>query len=796
MKELNSFSQPVPSTEISSKVRDLSSKTFVGIDFGTSTTVACIAYYDPNTKSIKTKALALNQKMADGVIVSSEKIPTMLAWHNNQLLVGEGANGVRLKKIKDRNLWISFKMDLGKKNDFLYSNSELSTGKKKLRNGKEAATIFFKYLSQQINKYLSENHYPTDTHYSISIPASFEPNQRKDLLDALAFNKFSFKEQAFIDEPNAAFLSYISDPELQKHINLDEDYNRNILVFDYGAGTCDVSILEVSIDQDKFHSSNLAISKFDFIGGKEVDRLIANDILLSQFLSENNLDKNFFTTREVKRFIIPKLEKAAELLKIKVSKSINLVENKIDEVAPNEVFELNSPVYFKSRKGNFTLSTPSITFEQFQNIVSVFTTKSVSGTYNINTNERFFSIFKPIKTALDKSGLSKRDIDYVLFIGGSSKNPLIRNSVKKFFPESEYLIPKELQKHVAAGTAINSYLYNGFNQSMIKPITNDSIFLIVNSEGGENLYPIIREGVSLPTEKINIQGLIPPIGSSCVELPICLGDKENLIYNIVIDNEKPFTTNDILSLEIVIDANRTINAKANVNNKSHEVKIENSLLSTETDSEKVEKAEYRYSKHLSMNNGEESKYELFELYNVYNAEKQYTKAAEIAEELNNKYNSVSLNGLGLIYSKAGNEEKSVHYFNRAAEEDGSSVALFNLAMEFEYNDKSKFEFYLKKCLKVDPGFGLAQYKLLLHERNQQHDTTITDRKLSELFESWKERYQDDRFPYHYSWLVSCARKVGEKDFAKKVEKSNQHKDINRSKSYDSDNLADFKEEQY
>ncbi len=202
-------------TDITNKMDLIIEKTYVGIDFGTSTTVVSIAYFD-NERKIKTKTLILNQKLADSTIFKSDKIPSMIAWHNNQLLVGEGAKEVRLKKTKDRNLWYSFKMDLGKKNDFLYSQSELSNSKIKLLNGRDATSIFFKYLYQQINKYIKDNNYPVNIEYSISIPASFEPNQRLDMIKALEFNNFNFHEQAFIDEPNAAFLSYISDLELQK----------------------------------------------------------------------------------------------------------------------------------------------------------------------------------------------------------------------------------------------------------------------------------------------------------------------------------------------------------------------------------------------------------------------------------------------------------------------------------------------------------------------------------------------------------------------------------------------------
>lgn len=63
-------------------------KTFVGIDFGTSTTVVSIASYDDNNSLIHTNSLRLKQKLPDGTLYSSEIIPSVIAWINNQILVG------------------------------------------------------------------------------------------------------------------------------------------------------------------------------------------------------------------------------------------------------------------------------------------------------------------------------------------------------------------------------------------------------------------------------------------------------------------------------------------------------------------------------------------------------------------------------------------------------------------------------------------------------------------------------------------------------------------------------------
>lgn len=764
-------------------------KTFVGIDFGTSTTVVSIAYYDPEKKYITTKSIPLNQKMLDGAIYKSEIIPTIIAWYKNSLLIGEGAKNIRLKRVKNRNIWYSFKMDLGKKNNFLYEQSELSEGEIKLLNAKDATAIFFRYLYSQIHKYIEENGYPQQVEYSISVPASFELNQRKDLLESLEENQYHFNEQAFIDEPNAAFLSYISNEDTQKNICLSSDFTAFILVFDYGAGTCDISILEMGLKDGKFISKNIAISKFEYIGGKEVDKLIAIDILFPQLLKENKLSKHHFTTLELKRYILPRLEKYAESLKIEVCKSISLQENRIDYSNYEEVFTLGSSIKFKTRKGNYSIIRPKIKFTEFSDIIDIFTDPSTRVVSRLNDGKNFYSIFNPIKTALEKAKLSSNDIDYVLFIGGSSKNPLIQKALKKYFTNSEYLIPDNLQTHVSSGAAINSLLYNGLKERRVAPITNDTLYVIVSNNGREELVRLVSAGSPLPTGDITITNLITPKATNKIELPICLLDEYNILYNISISGEC-FKKGESIELTINIDSNRTICCYAKINNTIKQTIIENSLLSSQypkNKKEKLERIEFEYSKSVAENGGYETKKDLYNLYKKYEDIGEYNKAAEIAEELYFKHGQLSLNSIGILYSNAGNDQQANYYYLRAAKEERSATAYFNLALHYEYTNKEKYVEYLKKALEIRPNYDLAKYELLCYQ-SEYLDDIKAKTALENLYRHWKSEYENNQFSYHYSWLVSCAKQHRDYEFSNKIEKENKI-NHNNSQLYNKNYLA-------
>ena len=86
----------------------LKDKTFVGIDFGTSTTVVSVASYDPKSQRIACESLQLAQLMADGAISENELLPSVIAYTpEKKLLVGEGAYELKGKPdyVFGANIW-------------------------------------------------------------------------------------------------------------------------------------------------------------------------------------------------------------------------------------------------------------------------------------------------------------------------------------------------------------------------------------------------------------------------------------------------------------------------------------------------------------------------------------------------------------------------------------------------------------------------------------------------------------------------------------------------------------------
>jgi tetratricopeptide (TPR) repeat protein len=365
----------------------------------------------------------------------------------------------------------------------------------------------------------------------------------------------------------------------------------------------------------------------------------------------------------------------------------------------------------------------------------------------------------------------------------------VQQSVTDYFKHSVSLIPKNLQLHVSSGAAINSLLYNAFDEKIIKPITNEALYLLVYKNGKEELYPIFQTGTSLPSHTMSIDNLIPREGADRLELPICLGSKENVIYNIVINNDGK---HDSLTLEVLIDANRTIHCEANIGGICKKASIENTLLSVSTKKETIEKAEYDYSKRMSQRKGKEVEQDLYNLYKIYSDNGEYLKAATVAEELYKKHNKLSLHNIGFIYSEAGENDKAIYYYQKAVKEKPSAVSYFNLACEYLDTDKVKFEECLKEALVIDPSFSLADYELTSYQMHNG-DREQAEIKLNSIFDRWKTLYDNDCFEYHHSWLISCAKAVGEYEFARKVFNDAAGKVDTVDGKYSDENLMTYKE---
>lgn len=485
------------------------SKTYVGIDFGTSTTVVSIASFDKASMKMKVEPIRLCQTLEDGTRHESEMLPSVIAWYRNKLLVGEGASSLKYVLEKGKNIWFSFKMEIGEDLGAKYYNSEVADIEQiRIRNPKDCVRIFFLYLKMLITQYCENKGLSSNISYAVSIPASFEANQRKELLEALETNGMTLSKQSLIDEPNAAFISYVHDSQSsEKPLLISPHYNSKCLVFDFGGGTCDISILEIGKSANGLYSKNIAISKFTKMGGDDVDRYITYQYIMPRFLEANGHKMEDFRTREL-QYIASQLYKVSERLKILISRKVaNLMYDlQIPPSCKNstEHETISVPVSIDTLKGTLTCDSFYLTTKEMCDVMNVFMRNSNLPT-TIKGQEEYNNIFIPINSAIKKANIKEEELDYVLLIGGSAQNPFIQEALRNRFTESEMLVPQNLQTHVSKGAAIHSLLMNGMNKCIIQPITSEPIMAITRDSTPKMLMPA---GSVIPSDTIVIDDLV------------------------------------------------------------------------------------------------------------------------------------------------------------------------------------------------------------------------------------------------------------------------------------------------
>ena len=109
-----------------------------------------------------------------------------------------------------------------------------------------------------------------------------------------------------------------------------------------------------------------------------------------------------------------------------------------------------------------------MTFAEFSKIMTTFTHQR-GDVKSVWTKTNDLSVFLRPLLSTEKAKLEEEEIDYVLFIGGSAKNPLIQEAVKAYFPDSTHLIPSDLQAHVSKGAATTLYCITVLTKPWLRP---------------------------------------------------------------------------------------------------------------------------------------------------------------------------------------------------------------------------------------------------------------------------------------------------------------------------------------
>lgn len=201
-------------------------------------------------------------------------------------------------------------------------------------------------------------------------------------------------------------------------------------------------------------------------------------------------------------------------------------------------------------------------------------------------------------------------------------------------------------------------------------------------------------------------------------------------------------------------------------------------------------AEKKYNETISANMRQDTPESLRALYDAYHEFEYYLQAAEILEELYDKYKLGSLNNIGVAYSKAGDNAKALFYYELDMENNPSALTACNIALKYQYDNKTIYKGWLERSLELDPDYSLAQYMygVLLDKNGKDKGRKLIKKAFDGMKYDYENYSVEDSDIY---WLKKCATYLNEDEYITMIEKSLQNKVLDLE-DYSSDNLTSKK----
>lgn len=497
---------------------------------------------------------------------------------------------------------------------------EVRLGEKDYRPEEVSAMILSK-MKADAEKKLGE----TITQAVITVPAYFDDAQRA--ATKAAGQVAGLEVLRIINEPTAAALAY----------GFNKKKEEKIVVYDFGGGTFDVSVLEVGDDVIEVKSTD----GDSHMGGRDIDQKIVR-YLAEEFKKESGID----VTKDP--LALQRLDEGAEKAK--------------HELSTSSETEVNIPFITVGSDGNPQHLLVKLTRANLESLADEYITRSIDIT----------------KRALEASGIKASDVNEVILVGGQTRMPKIQEEVEKLFGRKPHrdVNPDEV---VAIGAAIQA----GILQGDVKDILLVDVIplsLSIETMGGV-ATKLIERNTAVPTSRSQVFSTAADNQTS-VEIHITQGERAMAADNkslgrFMLDGIPP-APRGLPQVEVSFDLDTngilTVKAVEKTTGKEQSIRIEGSTGLSEADIEKMKADAEAHA-------GEDAKRkELVEAKNlaeqmIYTAEKAIKDAgekapAEVVTEVNEK----------IALLRTAREGENMDTIKTASEELSTSLSKIGEAM--------------------------------------------------------------------------------------------------------------------
>ncbi len=397
----------------------------------------------------------------------------------------------------------------------------------------EISAMVLQKLKREAERYLGHE----VTEAVITVPAYFNDAQRQATKDAGKIAGLDVKR--IINEPTAAALAY----------GIDKKSDELVAVYDFGGGTFDVSILEVSDSVVEVKSTN----GDTHLGGDDVDQVLI-DWMVGEFKRENGMDIS------KDKMVLQRLKDAAEKAKIELSTAqateINL---------PYLTADASGPKHFQS----------NLSRARFEQMIGPVVERTL----------------EPCRQAIKDAKVKASDIDEVILVGGSTRIPLVQAKVKELFGKepNRSVNPDEV---VAVGAAIQGGVLSGDVKDLLL-LDVTPLSLGIETLGGV-MTTLITRNTTIPTRKSEIFSTAAD-NQNAVDVQVYQGERAMAKDNRMLGNFRldgiPSAPRGVPQVEVTfdIDANGILNvsAKDKATNKEQKITITSSSGLSKEDVEKL-----------------------------------------------------------------------------------------------------------------------------------------------------------------------------------------------------------------